>query len=179
VPESRPIHDAVVRQFEAARARPGTTYEPDRFLAHLTATPPVKGKRVADTFAGRRRLVRFYDAVQLDLGVCFTNEEWERGYSLTEFVALVETKTARPALGGRLARERARSARTHLVDGPVKFGLLASPLLGGAIFARHAGVRLAFGGLWLAITGGILLLALRDHAYCRKLVARIERGSGS
>jgi hypothetical protein len=175
VPESHSIQDAVVRQFEAARERPGTDYEAERFLAYLTATPPGKGKRVADTFAGRRRLVRFYEGVQLDLGLCFTNEEWERGYSLAEFVALVEKKAGRPDAAGRLARERARSARTRLVDAPVKFGLLAAPLLAGPIFARHIGVRLAFGALWLAITGGIVVFSWRDYAYFRKLVERIPQ----
>jgi hypothetical protein len=176
VQESRSIQDIVVRRFEAARERPGTDYEPARFLAHLTATPPGKGKRVADTFAGRRRLVRFYETIQLDLGLCFTNEEWERGYSLAEFVELVEKKAARPGAAGRLARERARSARNRLVDAPVKFGLLASPLLAGAAVARHGGLAVIFGvifgALWLAIVGGVLVFSWRDYAYFRKLVER-------
>jgi hypothetical protein len=54
--------DAIARIFERTRATPGAPSEPERLLAFLTS-PPIPGKRVADTFAGRRRWVRFMNAV--------------------------------------------------------------------------------------------------------------------
>ena len=170
------IHEAVTSHFEAARERPGTTYEPDRFLAHLTRVPAKKGTRVADTFAGRRRLIRFVHAVQLDFGICFTNQEWERGYTLDEFVRLVEKKTSKPEAAARLGRERVRAARMHLTDGPLKLGLLASPLLAGAVFTPRIAPRLILGVLWLTIAGGAGFIAWRDYAYYRTLDDRISRG---
>ena len=173
--DCRQIQDAVTRHFEAARECPGTACDPARFLAHLTRVPPKKGRRGADTFAGRRRLVRFVHAVQLDFGICLTNQEWERGYTLEEFVTLVEKKVGKPDAAARLGRERVRAARMHLTDTPLKFGLLASPLLAAAVFTPRIVPRLICGVLWLTIAGGVGFIAWRDYAYHRTLEDRIRR----
>src|SRR5262245_49397578 len=98
-------------------------------MAFLTSPAPSAGRRVADTFAGRRRLVGFLETVQLECGVCFSNDDWDRGIGLDEFVQLVDRKAAKPGYALRLARDRLRSARARLVDSPIKFGLLSLPLL--------------------------------------------------
>jgi hypothetical protein len=179
LPSRQLIEEAVSRHFETARARPGTTYDRDRFLAYLTHTPATKGRRVADTFAGRRRFVRFIELVQLDLGVCFTNAEWERGYSLDDFVSLVDAKVSKPDAAARLARDRVRSARAHLIDAPIKFGIISALLLVAAVFASHTAVRVLLAVMWCAITGGVAHLAWREYTYSRTLLQRIERGSNS
>ena len=172
---SEPLRDTVIRLFLAARATPGADYDPDRFLAFLTDPPAQTGPRVADSFAGRRRFVRFLEAVQLSCGVCFSNEDWDRGVSFEDFVHLVETKAAKPAYGSRLARDRVRSAKAHLTGDPVKFGLLSFPLLAGAIVGVGTTWSVLLGALWLGITGGVAFLALRTYRYYQRLVAVIEQ----
>jgi hypothetical protein len=55
--------DDVIRLFESVRQGPGAAYESDRLLAYLTEPPAATGRRVRDTFAGRRRLVAFLEAL--------------------------------------------------------------------------------------------------------------------
>jgi hypothetical protein len=66
----------VLRLYEQARADSTQPFDPERFLAFLTHPPASKGRRVADTFAGRRRLVRFFESVQFEFGICFTSGDW-------------------------------------------------------------------------------------------------------
>jgi len=103
--------DVVLGIFEQVRQRPKEPYEPERLLAYLTEPAPAKGRRVADTFAGRRRFVRFMNAVQLELGICFTLEEWESGFGLDDMVTTAVAKIGNPARGLRLARQRLEAAR--------------------------------------------------------------------
>lgn len=118
--------EQLVREaFERARQRPGEPFDEERFLAFLTEPPALSGRRCADTFGGRRRFVRFVHEVQFDLGVCLSYEEWEKGYTLSEFVALVTRKAAnRPALI-RLARKRYDDARRQPYMAPVALALVS------------------------------------------------------
>jgi hypothetical protein len=75
--------------FEQVRQSPRAPYEPERLLAFLTDPPAQEGRRVADTFAGRRRFVRFMNTIQLEFEICFTLDEWDRGFSLEELTRLV------------------------------------------------------------------------------------------
>lgn len=167
------VGETVIRLFDAARAGSGEHYEADRFLAYLTQPPAPAGRRVVDTFEGRRRFVRFMDAVQLELGACFTNEEWERGFTLDEFIRLLEAKIAKPEAARRLAQQRLERARIALTDEPIKFGLLASPLLAAAIAFHSIVVRIILAALWVAIVGTILIVNAGGYQYAKKLVRRI------
>jgi hypothetical protein len=162
----------VLRLFEEARQSPGAAYEPERFMAYLTSPPASSGRRVADTFAGRRRLVRFMDSVQLEFGICFTNEEWERGLALAEFTTLVEAKRANPKQAERLAAKRLQEARTSRTDEPIKFAILAGVLL--AVPAAFGGpiVRALLILLWVAIILTVVIVNVRQCQYARKLVER-------
>ena len=64
--ERRSTEDIVRTAFAAARETPDAPFEEDRFLAFLTSPPAPSGRRVRDTFAGRRRFARFVEAVQLE-----------------------------------------------------------------------------------------------------------------
>src|SRR6187431_453668 len=116
-----PVSEAVRRLFEDARKRKGAPVEEDRFLAYLTEPPAPTGRRVADTFAGRFRFVRFMESVQLEFGICFTNQEWEMGVSLEKFAQLVAAKAAEPAAARRLADKRLREAQVRRASDPLKF----------------------------------------------------------
>lgn len=170
------IRDTVTRLFEEARQVKGAPYEPDCFLAYITTPPAPQSRRSADTFRGRRRFVRFMNSVQLALGICFTNEEWERPYRLEEFVLLAAIKASRPGPALRLAEKRLRESQVDRVDSMLKFGLLLVPLLLGAIVSSHVVVRVLLGTAYVALVGGIAVATSREHSYARSLVSRIHRG---
>jgi hypothetical protein len=108
--------------------------------------------------------------MQLELGVCFTNEDWERGLGLDEFVSLVAAKVEKPDVALRLAERRVTESRARLVADPVKFAILFAPLLVAAL----AFPPLA--ALWLVTPLGVAWLARRDWQYAQRLAGRIARG---
>ena len=171
------IRDTVLRLFESEREAKGSPYEPERIFAYLTY-PPAPRRRSADTFAGRRRFVRFMDSLQLELGVCFTSQEWDRGLGLHELVDLIQKKRASPKQQERLALKRVGEARRTLMGEPVTFGVVAGLLLAlaGLVFPGPA-VRLLLLLLWIAIVAGVAAVNARQYRLARQLVERIARGS--
>jgi hypothetical protein len=111
-------------------------------------------------------------AVQLEFGICFTNEEWERGLALAEFTTLVEAKRANPKQAERLAAKRLQEARTSRADEPIKLAILAGVLL--AVPAAFGGlvVRVVLTLLWIAIILTVVIVNVRQYQYARKLVGR-------
>ena len=172
------VRDTVLGIFERVRQRPSTPYDAERFLAYLTH-PPSNNRRVADTFRGRHRLVRFIHAVQLHFGICFTLDEWERGFGVDAFVELVTAKMARPGQGLRLARQRLQEAQRRRVEDPIKFGLFISPLLIPAAASIPWPLRILAPLLWATIVGLVIAAVIGDLRHYRKLVARIEQAAGS
>ena len=174
IPQAGELRNVILGIFERARQSPNAPYEPERLLAFLTEPPAQKGRRVADTFAGRRRFVRFMNTVQLELRVCFTLDEWERGFGLDEMMRLAAAKIAKPDQGLRLAKQRLDAARARRTSDPIKFGLLTLPVLLGAGLATSWLMKVALAMLWIAITGGVAAFAISEVRYSQKLVGRIE-----
>jgi hypothetical protein len=167
------IRTRLLSIFEQARQSPGAPYEPERLLAFLTEPPALEGRRVADTFAGRRRFVRFMNTIQLESGICFTLEEWDRGFSLEDLAKLVAAKMAKPDQGLRVAKQRLDQARRRRIADPVRFGLLTSPFLVVAGLADSWAARIAFGLVWAGIVGGVAAFSFSEVRYSRELVTRI------
>lgn len=167
------VRDRLLGVFEQVRQSPGAPYAPERLLAFLTEPPALKGNRVADTFAGRRRFVRFMKTLQLQAGICFTLAEWERGFGLDELTELVAGKIRKPDQALRLAKQRLEQARRSLVAEPLKFGLLTFPLLIIAGFADSWGVAIACALAWTGIVGGVALFSISETRYSEELVSRI------
>jgi hypothetical protein len=174
MPPVERLREVILELFEQAREKPRSPYQAERLLAFLTDPPAKSGRRVADTFGGRRRLVRFMNQIQLEMGICFTVNEWERGYSLDDLVGLAAEKMAKPSQGLRLAKQRREAARARQVTDPVKFGMLTAPFLAGAGFAAAWPLRLMLILLWIAIVGAVAALAIGEVRYCRRLVNRMK-----
>jgi hypothetical protein len=172
-PSTGDLRDRLLRIFEQTRQAPGTPYEAGRLLAFLTEPPARTGRRVADTFPGRRRFVRFMHAVQLETGVCFTLEDWERGFGLDDLTNLVAAKMATPDQSLRLARRRLAEARGRQVADPVKFGLLTLPFLVVAGLADSWPVRIACALVWVGIVGAVAAFCIAELRYSQALVSRL------
>jgi hypothetical protein len=173
------VKETVLRLFEDARKSKGAPVESDRFLAYLTNPPARTGRRVADTFAGRFRYVRFMESVQLEFGICFTSNEWERGASLDDFAQLVLKKESEPVSARRLAEKRLQEARMRRIADPIKFGFLTSPLLFAVMFSSSWTFRVLLALPWALVVGGVIVLVLRDVRLADRLVARIATRAGS
>jgi hypothetical protein len=167
------VRATIVRIFEQTRETPGTPYEPKRLLAFLTE-PPGAGTRVADTFAGRRRWVRFMNAVQLELGICFTQEEWDRGFGLDQLVEVATAKAGAANQQLRLARKRLEEARRRRTSEPIKFAVLLAPILIGAVVADSWLVKGLLLLLWAAGVGGIAVVSFSEVRYYIRLMTRVE-----
>ena len=167
------MRGAIAGIFERTRQTPNTPYEPERLVAFLTH-PPAPGKRVADTIAGRRRGVRFMNALQLEMGICFTQEEWERGFGLDDLAALTAAKQAKPDQGLRLARKRLEEAGRRRAGEPLKFALLMLPILIGAVAADAWPIKAVLLLLWLGGVGLVAWLSFAEVRYSRELVSRME-----
>jgi hypothetical protein len=128
---------------------------------------------VADTFAGRRRFVHFIQTLQLEFGICFTLEEWERGFGIDELVALIAAKRSHPDNALRLAKQRLKESRVQILDGAIQFGLITSPLLVVAFVSGRAVAKAVLIALWLLIVGTVLRFSARDYWYAKALVAKI------
>lgn len=163
------VHQRILRVFEANRKTPGATFESDRFLAYLTHPPVSRGKRPADTFAGRRRFVRFMEAIQLEFGVCFTYEEWARGFAVEELAHSIEVKRNNREAQHKLAEKRSREARAHLVSEPLKFAIFAGALLILPGIRASGMWRPVLLGLWAAIVGIVAWVNLQQLRSARKL----------
>jgi hypothetical protein len=175
---SSEIREVIVRLFEAAREAKGAPYEPERLLAYLTAPPAPTGRRAVDSFAARRRFVRFMDSLQLELGICFTLGEWERGFGLEDLVRAAEKKLSAPARQLRLAEKRLRGARGRLVAEPINAGLAMAALL--ALPAAYGGraVRGLLTLLWVAGIALAIKVSAGQYRYAQRLVARIASRAG-
>ena len=166
--------DGVIRIFESMRQAPGAAYQSERLLAYLTQPPAATGRRVRDTFAGRRRFVRFMEALQLEFGICFTNEEWERGLGLSELTGLIEAKRGNAQSQAGLASRRVHEARRALVDESIKIGLVAAALLGALAAVIKSVVAYAlFGSLWVCVIATVVVMNVRGYGYAKRLVARM------
>jgi hypothetical protein len=173
------VHERLLSIFEQTRQARGAPFEPQRLLAFLTEPPAPKGRRVADTFAGRRRFMRFMNAVQLETGICFTQEEWDGKFGLDDLTELVTAKAARPDRALHLAKQRLQEARRRRLADPVKFGLLLLPLLVGAALADAPPLRIALALAWIAIVGAVAAFSIWEIRYSMELVSRIAaRASG-
>jgi hypothetical protein len=125
------------------------------------------------------------NTIQLESGICFTLEEWDRGFSLEDLAKLVAAKIAKPDQGLRVAKQRLDQARRRRIADPVRFGLLTSPFLVVAGLADSWAARIAFALVWAGIVGGVAAFSFSEVRYSRELVSRIaaraeqERVAGS
>jgi Flp pilus assembly protein TadB len=114
-------------------------------------------------------------AVQLSFGICFTNDEWKRGYGMEESVAPVAAKSSSRETAIQLAEKRLRESQADRVDSPLKFGLFLVPLLIGAALIPPAYLKVLLAVAYFLVVAAIVVLTQREYFYARELVDRIRR----
>lgn len=171
------IRDALLRVYEQGRADRTKPFEPDRFLAFLS-DPPARGRGVKDTFAGRFRYVRFFQAVQLEFGICFSRGDWDAPFTLDQFVKRIATKMKNPAATRRLAVKRLAEARSARFSDPIKMSVITVPILIAALTIENLFLRIPLASLCLAITIGITYVSVQEYQFAKKLLKRIDGSLG-
>ena len=162
-----------MRELGSAQDRTAV-YDPERFLAYLTAPPALGGGRCADTFRARRRYVHFMKSVQLVFRICFTNQEWDRAYTMGDFCFLVENKSSQRKVALRLSERRVTESQKQRLDSTLKCAVFSSPLIVGAFSTPHTLLRILLPLGWLGVIGAIAFVTSRELSYSRKLLHRIR-----
>jgi hypothetical protein len=114
------------------------------------------------------------NAVQLELGICFTQEEWDRGFGLDQLTELAAGKAGAASQQARLTRKRLEDARRRRTSEPIKFAVLLAPILIGAVVADSWVVKGLLLLLWTGGVGFVIAVSVSDVRYNVRLMNRIE-----
>jgi hypothetical protein len=146
----RATRDYVLSTFEKFRALPGTQFEESRFLDFLIANPAEVGA-VRNSFAGLRRFNKFIDSIEVELGICFSQADLERTFSVDAFVERASTLQSSPkgSLASLKNRERAGAgwAPVVLLDlilVAVAAGLRDTPVIAALLLSAVILISAAF-----------------------------------
>lgn len=159
----------VLSKFEKCRATPGAPFEESHFLDYLLANATGKGK-VRNSFAGLRRFNRFVDSIEAGLGICFSQSDLERAFSVDEFVERIDALRASPkgSLASLKNRERAGAGWTPIVF--LNFLLLCI----GLGFRSVPAVVVSVLAIAIAASAAFAMFAVRHRRHLARLRQRVE-----
>ena len=165
----RLTRDYALATFEKFRATPGAPFDESHFLDYLLANPSGHGA-VRNSFAGLQRFNRFIDTIETELGICFSQSDLERPFSVDALVdrANVLQAARRGSLASLKKRERAGAGWTPVV--------LLDLLLGGIAVGFRSMPVVAVIALALAIvvSGAFTVFAIRHRRHLARLRSEIE-----
>jgi hypothetical protein len=165
----RLTRDHALATFERFRAMPGAPFDESHFLDYLLANPSGNGA-VRNSFAGLRRFNKFMDAIETELGICFSQSDLERPFSVDAFVdrANVLQAERRGSLASLKKRERAGAGWMPVV-------LLDLLLCGVAAgFRSTPAVAVMALGLAIVVSGAFMVFAIRHRRHLARLRSSIE-----
>jgi len=113
-------------------------------------------------------------SVQLVFRICFTNQEWDRAYTMGDFCFLVENKSSQRKVALRLSERRVTESQKQRLDSTLKCAVFSSPLIVGAFSTPHTLLRILLPLGWLGVIGAIAFVTSRELSYSRKLLHRIR-----
>jgi len=125
--------------FEKHRESQNAVFDPEHFLDFLLVHSE-KSQSIRNSFKGLRRLNAFLEAVQMEFGVCFSQEEIEKNWGLKEFSALLERKQKNRNGSLNAAKRKLREAESKAFSEPIK------------VFIAVAVISGLFSGLWTRTT---------------------------
>jgi hypothetical protein len=163
--------DHVLLTFEKFRATPGAPFDEGHFLDFLLANPSGIGA-VRNSFAGLHRFNKFMDAIQLEWGICFSQADLERSFSIDSFVDRANALQAsrKGSLASLKSRERAGAGWTPVV-------ILDLILVGIAVgFENKPAVSVTALAFAAVISGAFAVFAIRNRRGLARLRSRIESG---
>jgi hypothetical protein len=163
--------DYVLATFERFRAVPGAHFDESHFLDYLLASPNAKGE-IRNSFAGLRRFNRFMDRVEIELGICFSQADLERPFSVDGFVERASALQSSPngSLASLKNRERAGPGWMPVV-------LLELALMAIAVgFQDTPAVAVISLVIAIAVSTAFSVFAMRYRRHLRVLRQQVESG---
>lgn len=164
----------LVELFETHRETPGAAFDDSTFLDYLLAKPAGRGA-IRNSVTGLGRLHRFIRDVELDQGICLSDDELERDWSSFELAKRVRHKRKNPGAGLRFVAERLAKEQSAFMQGALWLNLIvivAVVTLAGVIGSKLFGL---FGAV-LVIALNVMLLRTRSRnvAHLRELKGLLE-----
>jgi hypothetical protein len=133
------------------------------------------GKRIDDSFKGKRYKTRFIHALQSEFAICFPNDFYDKRWDLDALVPYVEKRAANTKANLETAQKRyARSKKTD-----IGFILIANLLLLSPLSVMWQPYTWLYALVPLSFNLLMLRFKLGDIAYHKALVARIEASGTS
>ncbi len=159
--------DKILEVFTIIREDASASYSEDNVFEHLIIP---NGKKLDDSFKGKRYKIRFVNALQTTFAVCFPIDFYGKNWTLDALCAYIEDRSKNNAANLKMAQKcLAQSKRADM--NILVFGnlLLLAPLpsLEGTFFWVYAAVPIAFNAL-------MLRFKFLDISYHKKLIAIIE-----
>jgi hypothetical protein len=116
-------------------------------------------------------------SIEQKFGFCFTREEWDRTFSVDEFVNLIEKKLASPKHAHRYACNRFAQARRP--DQLVLQICFVSPIFAVPIIGiRVPPVRWILVALWASLVATFAYSWFKDYGHLKKIVNRTRDATG-
>jgi hypothetical protein len=167
---------AILASFEKHREKPGTHFDAEEFLDFLMADGRPLGD-VRNGFGGLKRLMAFYDTLQLECAVCLESQDMERSWSVDRLADRILQKKKNLAAQRGIARRRLENAERCLISEPLKFGLfliLPAFFILWGFFSGDWRAGLTLFTLGALVVFGIYNLQRKELAYCRRLLEEIS-----
>lgn len=152
----------ILELFEQTREDSTGPCEEDNFLQFLIKP---SGKNIDSTFKGKRYKIRFLEKIQMEFGICFPNDFYEKDWSLKDFAVYIDTRKKDRAANLRMARKRLDQS---------KKADLALLIFTNALLLSLAAL---FHYLWVLpalINVFLLWFKYKDVQYHKRLVSKIS-----
>lgn len=167
----RVTRDYVLSSFEKFRAHPGAQFDESHFLDFLIENPAGKGA-VRNSFGGLRRFNKFVDLIEIELGICFSQADLERPFSVDAFVERASALQSSPkaSLASLKNRERAGAGWTPLV-------FLDLILVGVAVgFKDTPAITVISVSTAIVASAAFAVFAMRNKRHLAQLRQQVESG---
>lgn len=175
------VESKIIEVFETCRQAPNSPYDSARFLDFLVKNPK-SNKSIKDSFLGVRKYNAFMNAAQLEFGICFSNEDYDKAWSLEKFSERVEEKMKNPGAVRTLVKKRIGRSQKILVGNTIFISIFIAAIC-IYVFVPAFAVLSAFLGfsliavpllIWLVLTIFVYWIHAKELGFYRALENKIN-----
>jgi hypothetical protein len=117
------IRDTILSVFHANRSAPDAPFEEAAVLRFLF-DPPVEYASARNSFKALRRINRFLHGIEERFGIAFTNDEWEKNWSLAGLSEAIGKKLDNPKAQVKFIEKRCMQSRREIFGLPFMAALV-------------------------------------------------------
>ena len=109
------IERIILNLFEQTRETPGAYYDKAHFMDYLV-DPPTNKDNIKNSFKSARKYYTFFEAIELQFGICFTLADQDKFYSLDKFVAKTKERIDNSRGNKMIIRQRMAEKHTYYFE---------------------------------------------------------------